>query len=322
MSLTDGSIIRPYKPFQYPWAFDYFNTHEKLHWIPEEVTMGEDVKDFHDKLTPNERNLITQIFRFFVTADQEVGDNYHTRYMSVFKPVEIKMMLGSNANRESIHMWAYEHLITTIGLPETEFAAFLEYKEMKDKFDYYQKFSMDNPQEIAKTLAGFGAFTEGVQLFASFAILLNFQRFNLMKGMGQIIQWSIRDENLHVESLITLYHAYLAENPEIDLEKLGADVVQICRDIVDHEDAFIDLAYGLDEDIRGTTAQDIKNYIRFVSNMRLLQLKMKPIYPQMENPLLWLTKELNSVEHANFFEARVTTYSKASSTGTWDEVFD
>ena len=194
MSLTEIVPGRPFRPFQYGWAFDYFVEQEKIKWLPDEVPMGDDIKDYKANLTDGERRLITQIFRFFVTADQEVGNNYHQRYLQVFKPTEIIMMLMHFGAQESIHVWAYGHLIDTMGLPETEYSAFLQYKEMTDKYDYFQKFTMDNPHEIAKTLAAFGAFTEGLQLFASFAILLNFPRHNLMKGMGQIIAWSVRDE--------------------------------------------------------------------------------------------------------------------------------
>jgi ribonucleoside-diphosphate reductase beta chain len=180
---------------------------------------------------------------------------------------------------------------------------------------------MDNPYEIAKTLAAFGAFTEGVQLFASFAILLNFPRHNLLKGSGQILDWSIRDENTHVDGVITLYHAFLAENPQIDLNLLEKDIIKICNEIITHEDAFIDLAFGVGK-IRGLTASEVKDYIRYVANMRLMQLKINPIYSQMTNPLPWLAKLINAEEHANFFEARSTTYAKAASTGSWDEAFE
>jgi ribonucleoside-diphosphate reductase beta chain len=322
LSLTETVPGRPYRPFQYPWCFDYFEQQKKIDWMPSEVAMGDDVKDYHDSLTPGERNLLTQIFRFFVTADQEVGNNYHERYLPIFKPTEVQMMLLQFAATESVHVWAYSHLIDTIGLPETEYLAFLQYKEMTEKYEYFSKFSIDNPHEVAKTLAAFGAFTEGLQLFASFAILLNFPRYNLMKGMGQIISWSVRDESLHCDGVIRLYHTYLDENPSINKAELQKDVEQICRDIVNHEDAFIDLAFGVSEDIRGMTAKDIKDYIRYVANMRLLQLKMEPIYNQMENPIPWLAKQLNSVEHANFFDARVTTYSRSATTGSWEEVFD
>ncbi len=321
MSLTD-KIYRPYKPFHYPWAFDLYKLQQRVAWIPEEVPMGDDVKDYNDKLTINERNLLTQIFRFFVTADQEVGNNYHQRYLNTFTPNEIQMMLLKFADTESLHQEAYALLIDTVGLPETEYSLFLQYKEMKDKFDYFQEFSMESPFEVAKTLAAFGAFTEGLQLFASFAILLNFPRFNLMKGMGQIIAWSIRDENIHCDGIIQLFHTFLQENPSIDKEKLDIEINKICDEVVRHEDAFIDLAFGDDQDIRGLKAQDIKNYIRYMANFRLMQLKMPPKYVQnIINPLPWIAEILNSVEHANFFESRSTEYSRAATKGTWEQAF-
>ena len=133
---------------------------------------------------------------------------------------------------------------------------------------------------------------------------------------------SVTGNTLHCHGIITLFHTFLEEHPEINRDKLRDDIVQVCRDTVEHEDAFIDLAYGVSDDIRGCQASEIKDYIRFIANMRLLQLGYQPIYSQMENPCLWVTKMLNGVEHANFFESRVTTYSRASSTGTWEEVFD
>jgi len=107
-------------------------------------------------------------------------------YAQVFQPTEIQMMLSAFSNMETIHIAAYSHLLDTIGMPESEYMAFMKYKEMKDKYDYMRGFNVKDKHNIAKTLAVFGAFTEGLQLFASFAILLNFPRFNKMKGMGQV----------------------------------------------------------------------------------------------------------------------------------------
>ncbi len=134
-------------------------------------------------------------------------------YSQVFKPTEVLMMLSAFSNIETIHIAAYSHLLDTIGMPEIEYQAFLRYKEMKDKYDYMQSFRVDSKHEIAKTLAAFGAFTEGLQLFASFAILLNFPRFNKLKGMGQIISWSVRDETLHCLSVIRLFRTFVAGKP-------------------------------------------------------------------------------------------------------------
>ena len=175
MSLLDAEPI--YKPFHYPWAYDAWLTQQRIHWLPEEVPLADDVKDWRHKLSAGERNLLTQIFRFFTQADVEVNNCYMRHYSRVFKPTEIQMMLSAFSNIETVHISAYSHLLDTLGMPEVEYRAFLKYKEMKDKYDFMQQWGVDTREDIAKTLAVFGAFTEGLQLFASFAMLLNFPRF-------------------------------------------------------------------------------------------------------------------------------------------------
>jgi ribonucleoside-diphosphate reductase beta chain len=293
---------------------------QRVHWLPEEVPMADDVKDWQKNLTDGERNLLTQIFRFFTQADVEVNNCYMKHYSQVFKPTEVLMMLSAFSNIETIHVAAYSHLLDTIGMPETEYTAFLKYKEMKDKYDYMQTFSIDSKTEIAKTLAAFGAFTEGLQLFASFAILMNFPRFNKMKGMGQIVTWSVRDETLHCLSVIRLFRTFVQENPEIWNEKLKQDLTDICSTIVEHEDAFIDLAFELGG-VQGLDAAQTKEYIRFIADRRLQQLGLDPLYNIEKNPLPWLDEMLNAVEHTNFFENRATEYSKASTAGSWEDAF-
>jgi ribonucleoside-diphosphate reductase beta chain len=170
------------------------------------------------------------------------------------------------------------------------------------------------------TMAVFSAFTEGLQLFASFAILLNFPRHNKMKGMGQIVTWSVRDETLHCNSMIRLFKDFIKEEPQIWNDKLKKEIVDACKTIVEHEDAFIDLAFQMGP-LEGLTANEVKQYIRFIGNRRLEQLGLDPIYDVKRNPLTWLDNMLNGVEHMNFFEGRATEYSKASTRGSWGEVF-
>src|SRR3954454_2712606 len=306
---------KQYKPFEYPWAFDYWKRQQQIHWMPEEVPLGEDCRDWAQKLTEHERNLLTQIFRFFTQADVEVQDCYHDKYGRVFKPTEIKMMLTAFSNMETVHIAAYSHLLDTIGMPESEYSAFLQYKEMKDKHDYLSTFGVDSDEDIARTLAMFGAFTEGLQLFASFAMLMNFPRFNKMKGMGQIISWSVRDESLHCEGMIKLYHAFAKETGAVT-KSVASDIVENCRTVVSLEDKFIDLAFEAGE-VQGMTPEDIKSYIRFIADWRLRQLQLPEVYGLKENPLPWLQSMLSGVEHANFFEARSTEYSKAATRGQW-----
>jgi len=310
-----------YKPFRYPWCYDAWLTQQRIHWLPEEVPLAEDVRDWQKKLLPHEKNLLTQIFRFFTQADVEVNNCYLRHYTTVFKPTEVLMMMTAFASMETVHVAAYSHLLDTIGMPETEYSAFLKYKEMKDKYDYMQNFNMNDKREIAKTVAVFSAFTEGLQLFASFAILLNFPRFNKMKGMGQIVTWSVRDETLHCNSMIKIFNTFCDENPGLLDDSLKKEIYDACSTIVEHEDAFIDLAFEMG-DIEGLKAEQVKKYIRWIANRRLAQLRLNDLYEVKENPLTWLDDMLNGVEHMNFFEGRATEYSKASTKGSWVEAFD
>ena len=303
-----------YKPFRYPWAIEFWRRQQQIHWLPEEVPLGEDCKDWL-RLSDGERNLLTQVFRFFTQSDIEVQNNYLERYAQVFRPTEIKMMLAAFANMETVHIVAYALLLETIGMPETEFAAFMDYAAMRDKHDYMQRFGVQSEGDILRTLAMFGGFTEGLQLFASFAILLNFPRHNKMRGMGQIVSWSVRDESLHCEGIMRLFHAFAAETGALT-KRVREDIVDCARTVVSLEDRFIDLAFELGP-IQGLDAEQIKSYIRYVADWRLQQLGLPPLFDIREHPLPWLTEILNGVEHANFFETRATEYAKAATGGDW-----
>ena len=319
MSLLNSDPI--YKPFHYPWAYDAWLMQQRIHWLPEEVPLADDVKDWHRNLSESERNLLTQILRFFTQADVEVNNCYMKHYSRVFQPTEVQMMLAAFSNTETIHIAAYSHLLDTIGMPEVEYQAFLKYKEMRDKYDYMQQWDTETKENIARTLAIFGAFTEGLQLFASFAMLLNFPRFNKMKGMGQIVTWSARDESLHTNSIIRLFRTFIEEEPDVWNDELQRDLALACTTIVDHEDAFINRAFEMGP-VEGLASADVKHYIRYIADHRLMQLGLMPLYHVERNPLPWIDDMLNAVEHTNFFENRATEYSRAATQGTWEEAFD
>ena len=319
ISTGQSGLLMPsktYKPFRYPWAYEFWRRQQQIHWMPEEVPLGEDLKDWTTNITPVEKNLLSQIFRFFTQSDVEVGGNYMENYMPLFKPVEVRMMLASFSNMETIHIAAYALLLETIGMPDSEFSAFMEYDEMVAKHDYLGQFGVDNDRDILTSMAVFGGFTEGLQLFASFAMLMNFPRLNKMKGMGQIVSWSVRDESLHCEGMIKLFHTFAAETGALT-KGVKDDIADCCKTVVKLEDKFIDLAFAMGP-VEGMTAEDIKRYIRYIANWRLKQLGLPTIYAGVdEHPLPWLTEILNGVEHANFFEARATEYSKGATEGDW-----
>ena len=312
MSLTGTREY--YKPFDHPWMFDYYVQQNQMHWFPEDVPLHTDVKDWQE-LNESEKNLLTQIFRLFTQSDVDVSTGYVDRYMRIFKKPEARMMMGAFNNMESIHQHACSLLLDTVGMPEIEYKAFSEYSVMLDKHEYINniKVSPKDKKSIAKALAVYSGFTEGLQLFSSFIILLNFPRFGRMKGMGQIITYSIRDESLHVEAMTKLFRDYIQENIELWTDDLKKEIYQACRDMVDLEDRFLNLVFEMGN-IEGLTQAEMKQYIRYIADRRLLQLGLKPNYNVKDNPLTWLDDVLG-VEHQNFFEGRATAYMKAGLRG-------
>ena len=309
-----------YKPFYYSWAVDLTVRHEKAHWIEDEIDLGEDVSDWKtNKVTPIEKDYITNILRLFTQSDVAVGQNYYDQFIPKFKNNEIRNMLGSFANREGVHQRAYALLNDTLGLPDSEYHAFLEYKEMTDKIEFMQKADITTQRGIALALAK-SVFNEGVALFASFVMLLNFQRVGKMKGMGKVVEWSIRDESMHVEGNSRLFKAFVAEHPKLVDNDFKKEIYVMAKNVVKLEDKFIQLAYAMGE-IEGLTMEEVKTYIRYITDRRLLQLGLKTTFKVKNNPLPWLEWILNGADHTNFFENRVTEYEVAGLTGSWDSAY-
>jgi len=301
-----------FKPFKYPWAYDAWLQHEQSHWLHTEVPMSEDVKDYK-KLSSNEQEFLTKILRFFVQGDLDIGSGYHDHYIPVFKQPEVRMMMSGFAGREALHVAAYAHLIETLGLPESTYNEFLQYKEMVEKHDYINNLSA---APMAEKIAAISAFGEGMQLFSSFVMLLNFARNGKLKGLGQIIAWSIVDETQHAEGMIKVYREYVKHHQD---ETTSDRIKEIADQMVGLEDQFVDLAFSMVE-VEKLTKEEVKQYIRYIADRRLISMGMKGIYKIKKNPLPWVDGMLG-VSHTNFFEQRVTDYSKGATTGTWDDVW-
>lgn len=326
-----------YKPFQYPWAYEAYKTQRKLSWEPEEVSMADDITDWNGKnkdgttiLSEAEKKFLTDIFLFFTQADIDVSGGYAKVFLPMFRPPEVVMMLATFAASEAVHVDAYSLLIESLNLPKDTYTRFMAFPEMASKHGYLESLrncGKQDPFLTAVSLAAFSAFGEGLQLFSSFAMLLNFSRTDggrkaRMKGMGQIVTWSIRDESLHFTSLIRLFKEFRKEYiPDNRIDALFESVYEVAKTMVNLEFDFIDLAYGEETEMNGLRKDDLKEYIKFIADRRMGQMDYLPIYGVSKNPLLWLEAMVNAVEHANFFEARATNYARASSTGTWTDVW-
>jgi ribonucleoside-diphosphate reductase beta chain len=318
--LTDSRDC--FKPFAYPWAYEAWLKHEQSHWLHTEVPMAEDVKDWQRKLSHEEKAFLTNIFRFFTQGDIDVAGGYVDNYLPYFKQPEVRMMLMGFAAREALHVAAYSHLIETLGMPDSTYNEFLEYEAMKDKHEYFLKLSGENgtTASVAANIAAFSAFTEGMQLFSSFIMLLNFPRHGKMKGMGQIVTWSIVDETMHAESMIKLFRQYVEENIEIWNDELKGTIYGIAEKMVELEDKFIDLAFAIGP-MENLTAEDVKQYIRYIADRRLISLGMKGLFKVKKNPLLWVEEMINAPTHTNFFENRATDYARGALEGDWNDVW-
>ena len=312
MSLLDQSPA--YKPFANPSFVNQAIEHDKLAWGEWECDLQEDVAQWKSgKISFSEKNFITQILRLFTQSDVIVGGSYVDVFLPRIKNNEARMMMLSFAQRETIHMRSYALLNDTLGFPESEYTAFLEYEAMADKIEFMQTFDPDTKQGLAKSIAQ-TVCNEGMSLFSAFVMLLNFQRFGKLKGMCEIVEWSIRDETMHVDGMTALFRQYITENPEVVNDEFKQSIYDMYRTAVTLEDKVIDLAFELGA-MEGITQNEVKEYIRYIADRRLINLGLKPNWDVESNPLPWLDWVLNGDSFKNFFEGRVTDYSADGMSG-------
>lgn len=312
-----------YKPFVYPFAFNAYRDQAHTHWPATEVPLQDDIRDWNTKLTDAERNLLTQIFRFFTQGDVDIGNAYVDRYLPIFKNEELRSMMMTFASMEVVHADAYNLLLESIGMPDIEHRAFLKYEAMAAKHNYYDKFGpITCIEDALKNIAVFSMFTEGVQLFSSFAMLLNFTRFNKMNRMGQIIALSIRDENQHCQKMTQVFTTLCGEFPHLLTDKLKGEIYAIATEMLTLEDSFIDLAaeMGGMEDL---TPAQMKHYARFMANQRMRAANLKPIFDGYHtNSIPWIEDLLLLKAQISFFETKSDQYTSANVlTGSWADVF-
>lgn len=313
MSLLEYS--KSYVP-QYLDLVEIDKKHNKIHWHEEEVGLTTDMKQWRtDFITPAEKSLIKNILRLFTSSDVVVGQAYYEKVIPQIKNNEARNMLGGFAAREAIHQRAYALLSDTLGFGESFYFEFLDYQEMNEKFEFMNEEIGDSLYDFAVYLAK-QILIEGVSLFASFAMLLNFDRSGKLPGMCDVVRWSQADEGVHIEGNSLLLRIFLDENPSIVDDKFKKAIYKTARELVRLEDAFIDKAFEFGE-IDNLDKEDVKQYIRYVTDFRLLQIGLKPNWEIEKNPLDWIDSAMQS-SHANFFERSVTTYAKANLTGSFE----
>lgn len=313
--LFQDSLV--YRPFVYPWAQEMYQDHEKIHWIPGEAQMQDDHEDWANNLTNDEKSYIRMIFTIFTTGDVVVAKNYRDCFLKHYKNNEVSNGLMSIACREGIHQEAYALAAEIFGMDDTIFSMFQEYKEMQDRLEgMFVNLDCDTVEQLAINHAH-SVIDEGVALFGMFVGLLQFMRrdrvaFNgkrggRLKGFSKINAWSLRDETLHTDYNVQLFRQLSHEHPIVD-DKLKRDIYEMNRRFITVEDKFLDLVFKhlkLDT----FTIEENKAYMRFMSNRRMIQMGLKPEWPEIsENPCEWIEPILTENKVSSFFETKVSSY--------------
>ena len=308
-----------YKPFEYPQAFEYYKNQHRAHWLADEVPLASDLNDWRLNLNGSEKNLIGNILKSFAQTEVYVNDYWSSKISQWFPKPEVVAMASAFGAFEAIHAEAYARLNDELGLDN--FQAFMEDEASRNKIERLLETPSDTIEEKALALAIFSAFTEGVNLFSSFAILMSFQLRNMLKGTGQIVEWSVRDESLHSTAGCWLFRTLMQESPELDTVEMRNNVIEACNLSVKLEFDFIDKAFEMGE-IEGLNKDQLKNFIKARANDKMKELGYNPVYNDLDPALLkqmeWFGHLTSGKTHQDFFANRVTDYSK--STGDWSDL--
>lgn len=328
----------PYKPFEYPMYYtEGWLPIMQAHWLHTEISMQGDIKDWNEHLSPSEKNLVGNILLGFAQTECAVSDYWTNMVTKWFPKHEIRQMAMAFGANETVHAVAYSYLNETLGLED--FAAFLHEPATKEKFELLTRTTADwspedlqtNAQarvEVGRSLAIFSAFAEGVSLYSSFAVLYSFQMRNLLKGIGQQMKWSVRDESLHSKMGCQLFRHMCEEYPEL-LEQCGPSIIEAAELIVKLESNFIDKMFEMG-DLENLKASDLKEFVKQRANEKLGELGYNAIpggdkyfeynKKKAEN-LDWFYHLTGGHTHTDFFAIRPTDYSKANEGEDWGNIF-
>lgn len=299
-----------YKEFKYPWAEQYRQESENSHWITDEVDMTKDVEDYKIA-SQDEKEFIKNLLSIFTQSDFNVAKGY-LPLLNHVKNNEVRGMLTSFMAREYEHQRGYAHLNESLGFPDTYYTDFLEHKETLEKDLFMNRETSDNfGLKLAK-----GILLEGISLFGSFIMLKNFERHGKYLGMCKINEWSLKDETLHVEGNAKLFRVWAQENSKEIHNYFKKDIYDMAREIVALEHSFIDFAFR-NHTVEDLEAKDVKKYIEYIADRRLLQLGLKANFGITDNPLPWFDEITSGSSFQNFFEGKSTDYDVVGLTGTW-----
>jgi ribonucleoside-diphosphate reductase beta chain len=320
--LRDQRLV--YAPFEYPEAYNYWTLQTDAFWKHTEIAMADDILDWEFHMTDVERAVVGMELKGFVQTEVIVGDYWTSKVAKWFPKPEVALACAAFGSMEGIHQAGYAFLNDTLGL--TEYDAFLREPTIKAKIDRLLEAPGNSDEEVARSLAVFSGFTEGVSLFSSFAVLLNFSRRKkskpVLQGVGQIISFSIRDESLHSLFGCWLFRKMMEEYKHLKTPKLKEAVYEAAKQTVAMEDEFIDAAFSSGE-VAEFSSDDLKQFIRHRTNTKLSDLGYNASAYNVDadamNRMSWFDASSAAQEHGDFFATRTTEYSLSNQ--SWDNMW-
>ena len=317
-------------PFKYHWAWDKYLAGCANHWMPQEISMSRDIAQWKDSaaLSADERLIVKRNLGFFVTADSLAANNIVLgTYRHITAP-ECRQYLLRQAFEEAIHTHAYQYIVESLGLDESEiFNAYHEVSSIRDKDDFlipfidtltdpeFQTGTLENDQQLLRSLIVFACMMEGLFFYVGFVQILALGRQNKMQGAAEQYQYILRDESMHCNFGIDLINTIKLENPQLWTSELREEIRGLMQKAVE-------LEYRYAEDtmprgVLGLNAGMFKEYLRFIANRRLQQIGVDPLYAGATNPFPWMSEMIDLKKEKNFFETRVTEYQTGGAL-SWD----
>ncbi|WP_369600666.1 ribonucleotide-diphosphate reductase subunit beta [Hahella sp. SMD15-11] len=323
--ITGQTDINQLAPFRYPWAWEFFLNANKNHWTPLDINMGQDVHDFHHRLTVEERHLYTNVLAYLTTSDVLAMRNIGLAVMEKMCAPELQIYQARQVYEEALHTWTYQHCIESIGLDQGEI-----YNRYRVVPEIHGKIRLAN-QRLESVLRAdidltdrdeqhnfimayifFAAVFEGCWFYNGFTPIFALQRRGLMKGTAEQLQYIMRDEVLHAAFGIRVCNQIIQE------ENLKPDPRAI-RDMWDEAEA-AEAAYAgyiLRDPILGYSKDEHMEQFRFIANRRARKLHLPEPFPGARNAVPWLDEQANLRKEKNFFETRVTEYQTGGAL-RWD----
>ena len=317
-------------PFKYKWAWEKYLSSCANHWMPQEVNMTRDIALWKDPngLTEDERRIVKRNLGFFVTADSLAANNIVLgTYRHITAP-ECRQFLLRQAFEEAIHTHAYQYIVESLGLDESEiFNAYNEVKSIRDKDEFLLPFigaimdpnfhtgTPETDQTLLKSLIVFACLMEGLFFYVGFTQILALGRQNKMTGAAEQYQYILRDESMHCNFGIDLINQLKAENPQLWTVEFKAEIKALFEQAVE-------LEYRYAEDtmprgVLGMNASMFKGYLRYIANRRATQIGLEALFPNEENPFPWMSEMIDLKKERNFFETRVIEYQSGGAL-SWD----